>query len=173
MSSSPPLQSMPSTPASSLNITAFSQNNIPSHFMEGSEFGHNGMIRRKAFILMINKINFCLLESGWSVRNNQSFGPSVQSSFIPSHQVSGHSSYPSDHFSQPMLNILNSNSAGHSNIVNNEFQYNGHNNSENIGSSHWSSASLSSSRNISEGNSWHTPFVAPNPSYQTNSYSIF
>lgn len=108
-------------------------------------------------------------ESGWSVRN-QSFGPSVQSSFMSSHPGPTHPTYSSDHFSPPMFNILNSNnSAGHSNLINNEFQYNGHNNNESIGPASWSSTPLASSRGMSESNSWHTSFVGSNPGYQPNS----
>lgn len=87
--------------------------------------------------------------------------------------MTAHPNYTSDHFSQPMLNILNANnSAVHPNPVpNNEFQYNGHNTSDTIAPTHWTSSSLSSTRNIADSTSWpHSAFVTSAPGYQTNSY---
>ncbi len=122
-----------------------------------------------------NLSKLALIESGWPRNGHQSFPPSVQNSFMSSHQVSSHPTYQSDPFSQPMLNILNpNNSVGHPNASANDFQYSGHNTSEGIAPSPWTSTTLSSARNISDSNSWaHSAFVAPNSGYQTNSYFIW
>jgi len=93
---------------------------------------------------------------------------------MSSHNVSSHPTYQSDPFSQPMLNILNSNNTvAHSNGSTNDFQYSAHNTAEVLPPSPWTSTTLSSARNIGESNSWtHSAFVATNSGYQSNSYFI-
>ncbi|XP_054159873.1 paired box protein Pax-7-like [Oppia nitens] len=151
--STPPPIPVTSTPT--INIGSYPQSNITSHYMDAPDFSHN--------------------ETGWTRNSHQNFGPSVQPSFISSHQMSTHGNYASDHFNQPMLNILNANnSSTHSNsVANNDFQYNGHNANESIGATHWTSATLGSTRNIADSTSWphtHSAFVTPNATYQSNSY---
>ena len=138
----------------------------------------NGLIQKS------NEIHWITAESGWNVRpSHQGFSSSVQSSLISSHPMSSHTSYPSDPFNQPMLNILNANnsSAGHSNVANSDFQYSVHNSDSNawieskhqvVGPTAWPSTALTSSRTINESNSWpHNAFVTNNTGFhQTNSY---
>lgn len=191
MSSPPPVSSMPATSAS-LNIGPYSQSShhshsLPSHYLDGSELGHNGINQVDCFWRsQPHKCRAVNADSSWTVRSShQSFSSSVQSSLIASHQMPSHSAYPTDPFNQPMLNILNANpnSAGHTNSANNELQYSVHNSESNawidskhqvVGPTPWPSTALTSARTL-DSNSWpHNAFVTSNSGYpQTNSYFIW
>ena len=138
MSSPPPVATMATMPA-----TSTSSLNMGPLFTGESPFSLHGWtwVQPQRYVSVVNgliqksnEIHWITAESGWNVRpSHQGFSSSVQSSLISSHPMSSHTSYPSDPFNQPMLNILNANnsSAGHSNVANSDFQYSVHNSDSN------------------------------------------